>query len=68
MECPHCKLSTSIQDGRCALCGWTLLVCPGCGAANETTALHCGACGSYLGSGRDPDEAADDGVEEHHIY
>ncbi len=68
MECPHCKLSTTIDDGRCTLCGWMLLVCPGCGAANESAALHCGACGAWLGSGSDPDEPVDEGVEEHHIY
>ncbi len=70
MECPHCKLSTSVEDGRCALCGWMLLLCPDCGAANETTAAHCSACGMMLAP--DPDleaaETADEGAEEHHIY
>jgi hypothetical protein len=69
MECPHCKLSTSIEDGRCALCGWQLLLCPDCGAANETAAAHCSACGTSLAPDADLEPAEmDDGAEEHHIY
>lgn len=70
MECPHCKLSTTIEDGRCALCGWVLMVCPGCGAANFSTAAHCEACGTLLAAGDDPEpvELGDDSAEEHHIY
>ena len=70
MECPHCRLSTTIEDGRCALCGWSLAVCPDCGAANETTARQCGSCGTVL-IGEPPSEEtadADDAAEPHHIY
>ncbi len=71
MECPHCRLSTSLEDGRCALCGWSLTVCPDCGAANDVTARMCGGCGRPLAEEEEADaaiEAEDDGGEPHHIY
>jgi hypothetical protein len=70
MECPHCRLSTTIEDGRCALCGWTLLLCSDCGAANEATATRCSSCGMLLAEDPDlePAETGDDSAEEHHIY
>jgi hypothetical protein len=71
MECPHCKLSTSIEDGRCALCGWRLAACPACGAANETTARLCSSCATVLIEERaleDPADLPDDSGEPHHIY
>ncbi len=71
MECPHCRLSTSIEGGRCALCGWFLAVCPDCGAANETTTRLCGSCGKVLIEEPRSDEPADlpdDSGEPHHIY
>jgi predicted amidophosphoribosyltransferase len=71
MECPHCRLSTSIEDGRCALCGWSLAVCPDCGAANEATARLCAACGRLLVEeepAEEPSELLDDNAEPHHIY
>ena len=71
MECPHCRLSTSIEDGRCALCGWSLAVCPDCGAASEATARMCGGCGRPLADEPGAEasaDAADDSAEPHHIY
>jgi hypothetical protein len=70
MECPHCKLSTTLEDGRCGLCGYQPIICDDCGAANEATAKHCSSCGMSLSP--DPDleaaEVGDDSAEEHHIY
>ncbi len=71
MECPHCRLSTTIEDGRCALCGWSLAVCPDCGAANETTARLCTGCGRLLVEDEPAEEPADpldDNAEPHHTY
>jgi hypothetical protein len=71
MECPHCKLSTTVEDGRCALCGWQLTLCPDCGAANDTAARLCSGCGKVMAREGDRDDRQDfpdDSQEEHHIY
>ncbi len=70
MECPHCRLSTSLEDGRCALCGWSLALCPDCEAANDAAARRCSACGRLLveDASERPVEEGDDSAEPHHIY